>query len=125
MSETQMQNPPKSETKMVAKGGRKIRVVALREFYIENLDRDQHGNVLVDNSKLVMPGQMVEVSENQARDLIKQIHGPYAFSGERHLKDGDIATHSGARARLATKADLEPKVSAPISNSEDPLAAAI
>ena len=106
---TQMQNPPKDQTKMVAPaktGPKMVKVFAMREFKIEKLIKNSHGDVIEDQSRMVKPGEVVEVTEAKARELIKPIKGAYAFSGERHLADGDCHQHDLTIARLATKRDL-------------------
>lgn len=125
--DTQMQNPPKEQAQMVApkKGPRMIKVFALRDFRIEKLVKDKDGTILEDQSQLVKPGQIVEVTEAKARELIKPIHGAFAFSGERYIKDGDTKRHDLTIARLATKRDLVDRPADPLTPLSDPLDAAV
>lgn len=115
-TQTQMTKPPTDQTKMLArKGPRMVKVYAMRTFRIEDLVKDSEGKVIEDNSKLVKPGEVVEVTEKRARELIKPILGAYAFSGERYIADGDTPRHDLTIARLATKKDVVPKAEEPLT----------
>jgi len=83
-----------------------VKVVALRGFKIERLVKDAAGAVTEDNSIMVKPGEVVEVTEKRAADLCREIRGSYAFSGERYLADGDCHRHDLTIARRATQRDL-------------------
>ena len=116
MSQTEMVNPPKAAAQQ--KGQKSYKVIALREFQIGNVEM-KDGKVISDNTRIVKPGQIVEVTKAQARDLCAKIHGAYAFSGERHIKDGDCKQHDLRRARLATEADLvSSKAITPLEDEE-------
>lgn len=107
--EAKLVNPPK-ETHMVAKGStvRMVKVVALKPFQVGKLTRDAGGEILEDTTRIVQVGEMVQVTEKQAQDLLKPMQGAYSFSGERHNVDGDVTRHDMTRARRATAADLVP-----------------
>lgn len=83
-----------------------VTIVALREFKIESYVKDAQGTIVEDNSKMTKVGEVLKVSESQARDLCKPLKGAYAFSGERYLADGDVKHHDLTRARRAVKRDL-------------------
>lgn len=108
-NKTEMTNPPMNEAKMVApKKEKTFKLLAMREFQV--------------GEKVVKPGDLVEVTKDQAKDLCKKLQGGYAFSGERHNKDGDIIQHDLTRARLATAADLvEKKPLTPLTEEENEL----
>lgn len=104
-STNRMVNPP-NQTQMISKQPRMVKVFSLRPFKLDDVVRDSNGVVLEDRSRMVQPGEVVEVSESIAKSLIKKMEGSYAFAGERHNADGDITKHNLTIARLATKRDL-------------------
>lgn len=118
----QMTKPPVDQTQMVApaKGKKKIKLIVMREFQVGEVIYGPNGQVKADNTRIVKPGDLIEVSPKQAKDLTKKIEGAYAFSGERYDKDG-IQKHNLTRARLATEADLHDnkKVLTPIEDDDE------
>ena len=107
-TETKMTNPPVTETKMIGtqkKGQKLYKVVALREFNVGE-PVFKNGMVVMDTTRRIKVGEVVEVPKAIARDLCNKITGAYAFSGERYEKDGGNIRHDLTRARLATEADF-------------------
>ncbi len=49
---------------------------------------------------VVSPGQTIDVTEEQAAELTKDMKGAYAFRGERYNVDGEVKRHSLKRAEL-------------------------
>lgn len=98
--QTEMTNAPKKSTKMVM-------VYCLRPFQLGGVEFGPGGKVVADTTRTVMPKEIVSVPEDKARELCERINGAYAFSGERYHADGDIERHNLARARLATRRDID------------------
>jgi hypothetical protein len=63
---------PKKQTEMVAASDKKAKMVKIKAL------RD----IRVDG-KMVKPGEVVEVSSEEAQDFCKKYQGAFGFSGER------------------------------------------
>ena len=116
----QLINPPKDQAQMVAK--KKVyKLFALQPFMVGAVDLGPGGQVLKDTSRIVNPGEIVEIDDvKKAKELCRKIKGPYAFSGERHIADKDVIHHDLTRARLATEQDMvHGKVMTPLDDELD------
>jgi hypothetical protein len=107
---TQMTNPPTTNTDMTKppqkkQGERKLKMVKMRAVRaIEYTDEVTKKRVTLKgydkNSKgVVVPGEIVEISLRQFRQLAKPAEGYFAFGGERHGADGQ-QKHQIARVEL-------------------------
>lgn len=117
-NENKLVNPPKETHMQKPKTTRMVKVVALRPFQIGKLKLGQGNEVLEDTTRLVQPGEMVEVPEEQSVNLCKKVEGAYAFSGERYMADGEVTKHNLSLARRATVQDLTPAQELPAEEKQ-------
>jgi hypothetical protein len=79
------------EVKMVAPTQPKIEMVKVKLLrpYLHETTKRVH-----------QPGEIIDVSKEDAKWLTSESWGAYAFRGERHIVDGDVKRHSLKRAEL-------------------------
>ena len=91
MANTNMTNPPTTETKMVdaKKTEKMVELVALQDI-----------SMRVEGKKVrIQKGSKFSATKEDAEWLTKTSKGYYSFSGERHGEDSE-AKHLHARARM-------------------------
>ena len=92
--QTQMTNPPADESKL-KESAPKVKLVKVKVLEPIRVDDPDHPG----QTKITPIGTIVELPESQVKELEKPIQGQYAFSGERHDVDKDIARHQIVRVQ--------------------------
>lgn len=87
--QTQMTNPPGEKPKDPEAPKKAVKMVKVKVMHPIRVPDPQFPG----QDTTAKLGSVIELPEETVKELEKPIEGTYAFSGERHQVDGDVARH--------------------------------